>query len=197
MDDGVAVMGGDKQQQGIGASRSGVRGPSLTSQVGVTKLMQQCTSMLREKMWNDTHSRPPPPAMRYRAPDNGTGKPDNALEAMGPVLESVLGSLTQEYERRLMLKDQELKQAKEQLQRTQEQVAAFEQQLSSGGQQAQIEYQMTEEMKAEIEQMRNKEVALQHQVLLHLLLLILVSLLLVFSVLGAWAGLIISFICHP
>jgi exonuclease VII large subunit len=133
--------------------------------------MQQCTSMLREKMWNDTHSRPPPPAMRYRAGDNGSGKPDNALEAMGPVLESVLGSLTQEYERRLMLKDQEIKQAKEQLQRAQEQAAALEQQLASGGQRAQIEYQMTEEMKAEMENMRNQEVALIQKVQLFLCLL--------------------------
>ena len=35
--------------------------------------------------------------------------PDSALEAMGPVLESVLGSLTQEYEKRLFSKDHEVK----------------------------------------------------------------------------------------
>lgn len=152
---------GDIKKGGIAAGGSRA---NLHNHAGVTKLMQQCTSMLREKMWNDTHARPPPPAMRYRAGENGSGKPDNALEAMGPVLESVLGSLTQEYERRLMLKDQEIKQAKEQLQRAQEQAAAFEQQLASGGQRAQIEYQMTEEMKTEIENMRNQELALQTQV---------------------------------
>lgn len=154
---------GDIKKGGIAAG--GSRANLHNNVPGVTKLMQQCTSMLREKMWNDTHARPPPPAMRYRAGENGSGKPDNALEAMGPVLESVLGSLTQEYERRLMLKDQEIKQAKEQLQRAQEQAAAFEQQLASGGQRAQIEYQMTEEMKTEMENMRNQEVALQNQVL--------------------------------
>lgn len=40
---------------------------------------------------------------------------DNALEAMGPVLESVLGSLTQEYEKRLLAKDHEVKAAQQQL----------------------------------------------------------------------------------
>jgi hypothetical protein len=160
---GVAVMENDiKASPGIAAGRNSNRA-SLNNPVGVTKLMQQCTSMLREKMWNDTHARPPPPALRYRD-GNGARQPDNALEAMGPVLESVLGSLTQEYERRLMLKDQEIKQCKEQLQRTREHAADLEQQLASGGQRAQIEYQMTEEMKAEIEKMRNQEVSLQQQV---------------------------------
>ena len=37
------------------------------------------------------------------------GSPEDALEAMGPVLESVLGSLTQEYEKRLFSKDHEVK----------------------------------------------------------------------------------------
>jgi hypothetical protein len=77
-------------------------------QVAVTQLMQQCTSMLRDKMWNERH-RQPQAALRPYRDSNGSAQPDNALEAMGPVLESVLGSLTMEYEKRLMQKDQEIK----------------------------------------------------------------------------------------
>lgn len=159
----VAVMENDiKASPPQGGGRTSARS-SLNNSVGVTKLMQQCTSMLREKMWNDTHSRPPPPALRYRD-GNGARQPDNALEAMGPVLESVLGSLTQEYERRLMLKDQEIKSCTEQLKKAQEHANALEQQLSAGGGQAQIEYQMTDEAKQEMEQLRDLEVALREQV---------------------------------
>lgn len=159
----VAVMENDiKASPPQGGGRTSARS-SLNNSVGVTKLMQQCTSMLREKMWNDTHSRPPPPALRYRD-GNGARQPDNALEAMGPVLESVLGSLTQEYERRLMLKDQEIKSCTEQLKKAQELANSLEQQLSSGGGQAQIEYQMTDEAKQEMEQLRDLEVALREQV---------------------------------
>ncbi|KAK9862343.1 hypothetical protein WJX84_009346 [Apatococcus fuscideae] len=95
---------------------------------GVTRLMQQCTAMLRERMGGDQGAiqqgaaggapRPssstalscmpstPTSLMRRDAPSS---PPDTALEAMGPVLESVLGSLTQEYEKRLLTKDQEVK----------------------------------------------------------------------------------------
>lgn len=83
---------------------------------------------------------------------------------MGPVLESVLGSLTQEYERRLMLKDQEIKSFSEKLKSAQEMATTLEQQLNSGGGQAQIEYQMTDEAKQEMEQLRDLEVALREQV---------------------------------
>jgi len=37
------------------------------------------------------------------------GSPDTALGAMAPVLESVLGSLTHEYEKRLLAKEHEVK----------------------------------------------------------------------------------------
>ena len=47
---------------------------------------------------------------RYMGAEAGAGSPpENTLEAMGPVLESVLGSLTQEYEKRLFSKDHEVK----------------------------------------------------------------------------------------
>lgn len=108
-----------QQQQGLPMSVSGDMGSpvgatsvkyaskqALHNTKGVTKLMQQCTSMLREKMWNDSHSRPAPASLRYHPEAEPHVQPESALEAMGPVLESVLGSLTQEYEKRLLLKDQ-------------------------------------------------------------------------------------------
>lgn len=80
-------------------------GKGVAAAVGVTRLMQQCTAMLRERMWTDGAGRPAPPVMQTPTPPRGAGAtPESALEAMGPVLESVLGSLTQEYEKRLLAK---------------------------------------------------------------------------------------------
>ncbi len=89
---------------------------SVQAAAGVTRLMQQCTAMLRERMFVDGPGAPPQqqqhrpaPVPRFAAP-----APDSsALEAMGPVLENVLSSLTMEYEKRLLTKDHELNHAKE------------------------------------------------------------------------------------
>jgi hypothetical protein len=58
---------------------------------GVTRLMQQCTAMLRERMFVDAAPRASP----TRFPAASPVAPDMALEGIGPVLEGVLGSLTQ------------------------------------------------------------------------------------------------------
>jgi hypothetical protein len=85
-------------------------GKGVQAAVGVTKLMQQCTTMLRERMWADSSSSSGLrtsrefSAVATPTPPRGAATPEGALEAMGPVLESVLGSLTQEYEKRLLAK---------------------------------------------------------------------------------------------
>lgn len=84
---------------------------SVQAAAGVTRLMQQCTAMLRDRMYHDAAGGAVgaprgAPAQRYALA--APASPDTALEAMGPVLESVLGSLTQEYEKRLLAKDHEL-----------------------------------------------------------------------------------------
>ena len=151
-------------KQAYGAGRQSFKqSRSVASDVGVTKLMQQCTSMLREKMWNDTHSRPPPAAIRYRE-TNGSAHPDNALEAMGPVLESVLGNLTQEYERALLQKDADMKKIQDDLQKEKSARASLEQQLAIGANRPQIEYQLSEEQQAEVNRLKQMELALTQQV---------------------------------
>ena len=65
-----------------------VAGKSKEAAAGVTRLMQQCTSMLRDRMWSDGSNKLSP--ARGASPYT-----DNPMDAMGPVLESVLGSLTQ------------------------------------------------------------------------------------------------------
>ena len=65
-----------------------VAGKGKEAAAGVTRLMQQCTAMLRERMWSDGGKQLSP--ARGALPYN-----DNPMDAMGPVLESVLGSLTQ------------------------------------------------------------------------------------------------------
>lgn len=80
-------------QQYIGGSSNNplkkvaVAGKDATA--GVTRLMQQCTSMLRERMWSDGGKHTP---VRGALTNGDMG---STMEAMGPVLESVLGSLTQ------------------------------------------------------------------------------------------------------
>lgn len=79
-------------QQYMGSGSKGglkqVAGKGKEAAAGVTRLMQQCTAMLRERMWSDGSNKLSPArgALAYN---------DNPMDAMGPVLESVLGSLTQ------------------------------------------------------------------------------------------------------
>ena len=79
-------------QQYMGSASKGglkqVAGKGKEAAAGVTRLMQQCTAMLRERMWSDGGNKLSP--ARGSLPYN-----DNPMDAMGPVLESVLGSLTQ------------------------------------------------------------------------------------------------------
>lgn len=79
-------------QQYMGSGSKGglkqVAGKGKEAAAGVTRLMQQCTAMLRERMWSDGSNKLSP--ARGALPYN-----DNPMDAMGPVLESVLGSLTQ------------------------------------------------------------------------------------------------------
>jgi hypothetical protein len=77
--------------------------------------------MLKERMFVDA----PRPPSRYSM-SGGLPSPDHALEAMGPVLESVLGSLTQEYEKRLLLKDHELSDARDKNTSLQKQVYSLQ-----------------------------------------------------------------------
>ena len=79
-------------QQYIGGSSSPLKkvaGVGKDATAGVTRLMQQCTSMLRERMWSDGGKHSP---ARGALTNGDMG---STMEAMGPVLESVLGSLTQ------------------------------------------------------------------------------------------------------
>ena len=117
------------QANGLMPTRTGIYGDSLKNAQnksvqaaqGVTRLMQQCSAMLKERMFVDA----PRPASRYSM-SGGLPSPDHALEAMGPVLESVLGSLTQEYEKRLLLKDHELSDSRDKNTSLQKQVYSLQ-----------------------------------------------------------------------
>jgi len=69
---------------------------------GLNYLMRSCTHMLKSRM--GVPGTPLPPLPRAAAM-----QPDIALDAVGPILETVLANLTSEYERRLLAKDQEHK----------------------------------------------------------------------------------------
>lgn len=86
-----------------GASITAATHKSVQAAAGVTRLMQQCTSMLKERMFPNEHG-----MQRHSQPG---ATPDTAMKALGPVLEGVLGQLTEEYERRLLTKDHELSKA--------------------------------------------------------------------------------------
>ena len=117
-------------QGGMGGGLGSPFGQSLASAqqkqmqacTGVTHLMQQCTVMLKEKMYvssstqlahhSSNMSQQHMAAMQHQHHQqrfsSGGGNSEFNMEAVGPVLESVLANLTQEYERRLLLKDQEI-----------------------------------------------------------------------------------------
>lgn len=79
-------------QQYIGGSSNALKKVAVAGKdatAGVTRLMQQCTSMLRDRMWSDGGRHSPARAALTN------GDMGSTMEAMGPVLESVLGSLTQ------------------------------------------------------------------------------------------------------
>ena len=68
---------------------------------GVDYLMKSCTHMLKKRI-----GLPATPLPERRVERQS---PDIALDAVGPVLETVLSNLTREYERRLLSKDEERK----------------------------------------------------------------------------------------
>ena len=85
------------------------KGRGLAAAVSVTRLMQQCTSLLKDRMWSDS------PTVSVSPLSACSTSPERTVEALGPVIESVLSSLTQEYERRLLQKESDLKKAKNEL----------------------------------------------------------------------------------
>jgi hypothetical protein len=118
---------GLQQQQHGGSYTSAASHKGVAAAAGVTKLMQQCTSMLKERMF-------PVDAARYSPATaaGGGGGPDSAMKALGPVLEGVLGQLTEEYERRLLSKDHELGQARDARARAEREVARLQVGLGRG-----------------------------------------------------------------
>jgi hypothetical protein len=76
--------------------------PGSSHSDGLAFLMQSCTHLLKTRMGAPVS---PPPS----TPPTATIQPEIALDAVGPVLETVLANLTSEYERRLLAKDHELK----------------------------------------------------------------------------------------
>jgi hypothetical protein len=83
-------------------SRAAATNKSMQAAAGVTRLMQQCTAMLRDRMYD---ARSPPQMQLTAGPAAGANRylatvaspevPGASLDNLGPVLENVLGSLTQ------------------------------------------------------------------------------------------------------
>eukprot|EP00899_Mesostigma_viride_P018538 jgi/Mesvir1/26686/Mv20467-RA.1 len=87
----------------LAGARIGAGMGTGAASVSVSRWMQQCASMLREKLRGINSNRSPD--VRGGVPvDSGV----TGMDVMGPVLESVLSSLMTEYEKRLVLKDQNL-----------------------------------------------------------------------------------------
>jgi len=95
-----------------------VRGRGVSATESVTRLMQQCTAILREK--SSSNSLPIDQEILSRR--NSALSAPSTPENMGPLLESVLGSLTQEYEKRLLSKEREISELKDTLHDTKRQL---------------------------------------------------------------------------
>jgi hypothetical protein len=72
---------------------------SVQAAAGVTKLMQQCTNMLKERMF---------PSEQLVGVRHGSPAGPDAMKALMPVLEGVLGQLTEQYEKRILTKDHQV-----------------------------------------------------------------------------------------
>lgn len=142
---------------------------SFHAAAGVTRLMQQCTAMLRERMYVDSAQKqaqkflPLPPSASA-----SSASPEHAMEAMGPVLESVLSSLTQEYEKRLLQKDHELSNTKDQLAGVQKKLVGLQSELtalkdSTAQETTQASREAVESVRAELEALQCRYVVLQGQ----------------------------------
>jgi kinesin family protein C2/C3 len=101
----------------------------------VNFLMQSATFALKSRMGAPATPPAPPPltncspshSVREGGGGGGGNSTDITIDAVGPVLESVLANLTNEYEKRLLAKDQEHKAALEAQQVLKKQVVVLEQ----------------------------------------------------------------------
>jgi len=105
------------------AGNSGSMNNSHTD--GLDFLMQSCTHMLKVRMGMPVSPILPPGATVDGAATSTTTS-EMAMDAVGPVLETVLANLTGEYERRLLAKDQEHKQQADEVNYLKRQVAVLE-----------------------------------------------------------------------
>ncbi|GBF88032.1 kinesin-4-like protein [Raphidocelis subcapitata] len=92
----------------LGLPMGGPPARSAQSVAGVTRLMQQCSSMLRDRMYAGGGG-----AVGGVRGSYGSPAAFDPQEVLFPVVDSVLGQITQEYEKRLLAKDQELAAARE------------------------------------------------------------------------------------
>jgi hypothetical protein len=77
------------------------------ARIGATKLMQQCTEMIKTRMYGTAAT------TAAGKQQNGSPEAQQNLEYLQPIVENVLSGLTAEYEKRLLRKDNELGLAKE------------------------------------------------------------------------------------
>lgn len=132
---------------------------------GITKLMQTCTVMLRDRMSafsmqvdvNHTHAAAVHQQQALTMP---------AFDAVGPVLESVLGGLTQEYERRLLAKDHEISDTKGKMESVNRQMLLLQGQLDGikadlEGKQRQAVENVAAESGEAIAKLRGEKAAMQ------------------------------------
>ena len=136
---------------------------------GLDYLMQSCTHMLKTRMGIPATPLPSPP-------NASTAPSDIALDAVGPVLETVLSNLTSEYERRLLAKDQEHKQQRDMAEGLRRQVAALESEAARWRQAAESKAHVAAaaaaveseglraQERAEYERLRSSEAALMSEI---------------------------------
>ncbi|KFM25615.1 Kinesin-4 [Auxenochlorella protothecoides] len=102
---------GGEERPGL-VAKHGLAAAAADAPDGLNHLMRSCTHMLRSRMGLGASS-PAPDAGPRRGDEAEAGStqapvPAYALDAVGPVLESVLSNLTSEYEKRLLAKDQDV-----------------------------------------------------------------------------------------
>eukprot|EP00878_Enallax_costatus_P036059 GHUV01040351.1.p1 GENE.GHUV01040351.1~~GHUV01040351.1.p1 ORF type:complete len:697 (+),score=225.05 GHUV01040351.1:411-2501(+) len=127
------TVAGVMRSSHYGSSISAATTKSVQAAAGVTRLMQHCTTMLKERM-----GLPMDPGSAGGRYSGSPGGPDSAMKALGPVLEQVLSHLTEEYEKRLLAKDHDLSRMNEANKRLEKELARVQAELDQLKQEAAI-----------------------------------------------------------
>eukprot|EP00887_Chlorella_sp_A99_P001154 scaffold14.g1154.t1 len=150
-------------------AKHGASAVGTSSDGQISYLMRSCNNMMRHHMGVPVSPLPAAPKG-----SGGITSSEIALDAVGPVLETVIQNLTTEYEKRLLAKDQDFKHAAEERGRLRKQIAAMQGEVEHWRAQAEAaaaaavplgggEPELTEAQREEYERLLEQQVVMEEE----------------------------------